>query len=61
MDCVIGSGPSGVACAAALLKRGRCVLMLDAGLRLESDREALVKNLSRLPAENWSATNLSRL
>src|SRR5262249_24853923 len=32
-------GPSGAACAAALLKRKRRVLLLDAGLRLEADRE----------------------
>ncbi|TAL05850.1 MAG: NAD-dependent epimerase/dehydratase family protein [Verrucomicrobia bacterium] len=61
MDCVVGSGPSGVACAAALLKRGRRVLMLDAGLRLEPERDALVKKLGRSPAENWSATDLARL
>lgn len=37
LDClVIGSGPSGVACASALLDAGRTVLMVDAGLTLEN-------------------------
>lgn len=34
LDYVVGSGLSGVACAKALLARGREVTMLDAGLRL---------------------------
>lgn len=42
VDCVIGSGPSGTACAAALLARGRRVLMIDGGLQLESQRAAAV-------------------
>src|SRR5262249_61602685 len=54
MDCVVGSGPSGVACTAALLKRGRRVLVLDGGLSLESDRRLAVSNLSRLPPEQWT-------
>lgn len=38
-DCiVIGSGPSGVACASALLDAGRSVMMIDAGLALEPER-----------------------
>ncbi|MFO1018189.1 MAG: hypothetical protein U1E03_11360 [Hyphomonadaceae bacterium] len=43
IDClVIGSGPSGVACASALLAAGRRVLMVDPGLTLEADRTAAV-------------------
>ena len=39
IDClVIGSGPSGVACASALLAAGRTVLMVDPGLTLEPAR-----------------------
>ncbi len=45
MDCVIGSGPSGVACASALLKRGRHVCLLDAGVRLEPDRARRVASI----------------
>ncbi len=43
-DCiVVGSGPSGVACASALLAAGRSVLMVDAGVSLEPERAALVE------------------
>ncbi len=38
-DIVIGSGPAGVAVASALLARGRRVLMLDGGKRLEPEAE----------------------
>ncbi|MCL4785839.1 MAG: NAD(P)-binding protein [Verrucomicrobia bacterium] len=55
MDCVVGSGPAGVACAAALLQRGREVHMLDAGLRLEPEREQIVARLAQSPPEKWSA------
>lgn len=39
---VVGSGPAGVACAAALVNRGCDVTLLDAGLELEPERRALV-------------------
>ena len=56
MDCiVVGSGPAGVASAAALLKRGRRVLMLDGGLRLEADRARFATALARLSPDEWSA------
>ena len=43
IDClVVGSGPSGVACASALLAAGRRVLMVDPGLTLEADRAAAI-------------------
>src|SRR5437867_770639 len=53
--CVVGSGPSGVACAAALLQQGRAVRMLDAGTQLEPDRAARVQRLGQVPPEEWSA------
>jgi choline dehydrogenase-like flavoprotein len=54
VDCVVGSGPSGVACAAALLRRGRRVSMLDVGLQLEPDRAARIDELNRLQPEEWT-------
>ncbi len=55
MDYVIGSGPAGLACAAALLARGRAVTMLDAGLTLEPDHEAVrVAMAAGLPGD-WTA------
>jgi choline dehydrogenase-like flavoprotein len=56
VDCVVvGSGPAGVAAAAALLSRGRQVLMLDGGSRLEPDRAEFAATLAGLPPEAWSA------
>jgi choline dehydrogenase-like flavoprotein len=55
MNFVVGSGPSGVACAAALLAQGREVCLLDAGLRLETEREDQLRKLGALPPENWTA------
>jgi choline dehydrogenase-like flavoprotein len=51
--CVLGSGPTGVACAAALLARGARVTMIDAGLELERSRRALVDELGRTPPAQW--------
>jgi choline dehydrogenase-like flavoprotein len=61
MDCVVGSGPVGVACAAALLKRGRPVLMLDAGLRLEPDRAKVVQQMATQTPAEWSSENIARI
>ena len=50
-DCiVVGSGPAGVSAAHALVEKGRRVVMLDAGLRLEPERERAVEALTRDPA-----------
>ncbi len=61
MDCVVGSGPAGVACAAALLKRGRRVLMLDAGLQLEPDRAQVVQRLARQTPAEWDPADVARI
>ncbi len=56
---VIGSGPTGVACAKALLDAGRRVRMLDAGLTLEPDRAALVEKLKGRRPEEWTPADLA--
>ncbi len=61
IHCVIGSGPAGVACAKALLRRGAKVLMLDAGLELEPERARLVAEMGRRPPAGWSDEHLSLL
>ena len=61
MHCVIGSGPAGAACARALLARGATVLMLDAGLELEADREQLVRRLAGTPPDGWTDTDRAAL
>lgn len=58
MHYVVGSGPSGVACAAALVGRGCEVTLLDAGLDLEPERRALV---DRLRASSHDAEAISSI
>jgi choline dehydrogenase-like flavoprotein len=53
MHYVIGSGPSGVACAVALLRRGLAVTMVDAGGELEEERRLQVDRLRALAPEKW--------
>ena len=57
--CVIGSGPAGVACAQGLLARGANVLMLDAGIELESDRATIIRQCAATPPTHWSAAQLA--
>ena len=61
MDCVVGSGPTGASCTAALLARGRRVHMLDAGMRLEPERAEVVNNLGKSPPELWNPEYLQQL
>ena len=61
MHCVIGSGPAGVACAKALLARGATVLMLDAGIELESDRAQVVRQCAKIKPEVWDQNQLAVL
>ncbi len=58
MIIVIGSGPAGVAAAVALLKKGYKVRMVDAGFKLENDREKVVERLFSLSKENWSKKDI---
>ncbi len=58
---VIGSGPSGVACAHALLQRGAKVILIDAGVALEKNRADLVAEMRAMPPSSWSTEQLRRL
>jgi len=53
-DIVIGSGPSGVAVARALLARGRSVVMLDGGRVLETGRSQLLGRMASTSPDLWS-------
>lgn len=53
-DIIIGSGPSGVAAAAALIARGRDVLMLDAGLEMDAGAQDLRARMSSCEPGGWS-------
>ena len=59
--CVVGSGPTGVSAAEALLRNGAHVLMIDAGLQLEAQRSAYVESAARKPAHLWTEAERSKL
>lgn len=52
---VIGSGPSGVSCATALLERGHRVILLDAGIELEENKKKILSGMKK----NWDETKLA--
>lgn len=56
---VVGSGPSGIACARELLQKGLCVTMLDAGIALEKDKQEALAQLSK--SDKWDASLLTKL
>lgn len=58
-NCVIGSGPAGVACAQGLLSRGAQVLMLDAGVQMESERARIIRQCADVSPTHWSAAQLA--
>ena len=51
---VIGSGPSGVATAYALLRAGAKVTLIDPGIGLQPEREQEVSRLASLHPSQWS-------
>jgi len=55
---VVGSGPSGVACAYALLTKGCSVTMLDAGLTLEPDRREKLRHLRDVGPTSWKGPDV---
>ncbi len=58
---VVGSGPSGVAAAHALLSRGLPVTMLDVGHECEPDRLAVAQQLARFEPEAWDPALVTQL
>jgi choline dehydrogenase-like flavoprotein len=58
---VIGSGPAGIACAAALLDQGVEVTLIDAGVSLEPEMSRKLEPLrSQLPAQ-WDSATLAEI
>lgn len=58
---VVGSGPSGVMCARALLDKGLPVTMIDVGLEIEPDRLATVRQLAQQLPETWDPVLVKRV
>lgn len=56
---VVGSGPAGIACARALLRRGVAVEMIDVGERLSPEAAALKQRLSSLAPERWHKADVA--
>lgn len=54
---VVGSGPAGIACAKALVRRGVQVEMIDVGEQLSPDRTALKQRLAAAAPEDWQASD----
>lgn len=61
MHLVVGSGPAGVACAYALLNAGHTVMMIDAGLKIEPERQSVVDSMRPRDAETWTASEIAML
>lgn len=58
---VVGSGPTGVSCATALLQKRQRVTLLDLGLELEPERSDQLIKLRNLGSEKWEASDLAFL
>jgi len=61
LNLVVGSGPSGVAAALALIERGEPVTMLDVGRTLEPELAEIPRRLAGLDYEAWPAAERARL
>jgi choline dehydrogenase-like flavoprotein len=61
MHCVVGSGPSGIACAKALLDQGLAVQMIDAGAKLEPARARVVAQLAASAPSGWDPKLIAQL
>lgn len=61
MDYVIGSGAAAMACAEALLQKGREVTVIDAGLDLEPEAQARLAALRAKPQAGWTAQDVAFL
>ncbi len=56
---VIGSGPAGIACAKALVRRGAKVVLFDGGRDLDQGRQALVARLAGSTPDQWAADDVA--
>jgi choline dehydrogenase-like flavoprotein len=56
---VVGAGPAGAAAATALTAAGRRVVVLDAGLALEPEREAARRRMAQTVPALWSPADVA--
>src|SRR5438552_18096354 len=55
---IVGAGPAGAAAAMALTAAGRRVVVLDAGLTLEPERDAARRRMAATVPALWSAADV---
>ena len=58
---IVGSGPAGIACAYALTSTGRTVTILDGGVALEPEREAIRAAAALRPRAEWTEPEIAVL
>jgi choline dehydrogenase-like flavoprotein len=58
---IVGSGPSGIAAAVALVRRGHQVTIVDVGDELEEERAAVVSRMSQQSVEQWSPEDINEI
>lgn len=58
---IIGSGPTGIASAMALLSKGQAVTMLDAGIELEPSRQESVDRMATQPHKEWESRSVAQI
>src|ERR1700731_3326200 len=56
---VVGAGPAGVAAATALSAAGRRVVVLDAGVTLEPEREAARRRMAASVPARWAPADVA--
>src|SRR6266540_3539445 len=61
INIVIGSGPTGVAAAAALIAQGCDVLMVDVGEELEPSKAALRDRMGSVQPSQWQRVDLDEV
>lgn len=61
MHYVVGSGPSGIAVASALLARGLMVTMLDIGRECEAEKTSAMRKLALRSPEEWDQARVDGL
>ena len=62
VECVvIGSGPSGIACAKALLERGAAVTIVDIGVQLEDNIRRQVQAVASQDPSIWTESQIDSL
>lgn len=58
---VVGSGPSGISCAYALVNKGLDVTLLDGGVELEEWRLNIIKKLQNTNSEEWDNDSINTI